>query len=119
VFTTAGTDDKVRFLDELTGGKSVAINYKTQGGYRVDGAAMAMADFLLGGWGADFEKEIKEACPEGIDLIVDFGECWPGVCWLDPVVDKPTDDPIRGSGATLSVGPNYWNKVISRSPCHA
>jgi hypothetical protein len=33
--------------------------------------------FSFGHWaGLDFEKEIKKIAPEGVDLIVDFGE-WP------------------------------------------
>jgi threonine dehydrogenase-like Zn-dependent dehydrogenase len=50
VFTTAGTDDKVKYLTELTKGGAHAINYKTQ----------------------NFEEEIKKVDGEGVDLIVDF-----------------------------------------------
>lgn len=64
VFTTAGSDEKVKFLEKLAGGKVHAINYRTQ----------------------DFEKEIKEVAPEGLDLVIDF------------------------------VGPDYWNKVRRRAP---
>jgi hypothetical protein len=50
VFTTAGTDEKVKYLTDLTNGRVHAINYRTQ----------------------NFEEEIKKIDEQGVDLIVDF-----------------------------------------------
>jgi threonine dehydrogenase-like Zn-dependent dehydrogenase len=51
VFTTAGTDEKVKYLKDLTGGRAHAFNYKTQ----------------------DFEQEIKKFDDgAGVDLVIDF-----------------------------------------------
>lgn len=50
VFTTAGTPEKVKFLQDLTNGKVHAFNYREQ----------------------NFEEEIKKIDKDGVDLIVDF-----------------------------------------------
>jgi putative PIG3 family NAD(P)H quinone oxidoreductase len=50
VFTTAGTADKVAFLDKLSGGKVHPINYREQ----------------------NFEEEVRKIDEKGVDVIVDF-----------------------------------------------
>ncbi|KAJ9123092.1 hypothetical protein QFC22_001282 [Naganishia vaughanmartiniae] len=54
VFTTAGTKDKVEFLNNLSGGKIHPINYREQ----------------------NFEEEIKKIDEKGVDLVIDFGELY-------------------------------------------
>jgi len=66
VFTTAGTDEKVKYLTDLTNGQAHAINYKTQ----------------------NFEEEIKKVDGEGVDLIVDFvgPDYWNKVSPIDTIL---------------------------------
>lgn len=52
VFATVGTDAKVDYVQKLTQGNVQAFNYRK----------------------TNFEEKIKADAPEGIDLIVDFGE---------------------------------------------
>jgi NADPH-dependent curcumin reductase CurA len=50
VFATAGSDEKVKFIEDLTGGVAHAFNYRTQ----------------------NFEDEIKKVDKDGVDVIIDF-----------------------------------------------
>ncbi len=60
VYTTCGTDEKVKFLEKLAPQKLTAINYRSQGASKHPLALIA-----------DFAEEIKKTA-DGVDFVLDF-----------------------------------------------